>query len=1284
MKRLSSLSSARRGFALVVVLSVLAIVTVLTIAFLGSTMTEVATSRTQANTGRVQLLADSVPQIVISRISDATTGLVDPSTPASGRLAWASQPGMIRTYREDGTPATYHRLYSGDEPTIAGASFIQDAEVPPPNWDKQRGVFADLNSPVVRVDSVTGARSIQFPVVDPRARTTDDATSVAGFSYANAINGVVQPAAAAADSQRLPMPVRWMYVLADGTFAHPIEGVTGTVAFSGGAPTEANPIVGRIAFWTDDETSKVNINTASEGIYYDIPRYTGAPDFVLSMYSPALGEYYRYPGHPATTCLSAVLRPWLPSPNELAISYDTSYAPPGLAISPRLSPSVATELQTRLDAYLGLSPRSRFGGSKGGTVLTAAAPNGTVPSVAPKSERLYSSVDELLYGAAMPGTERAASHAALDKAALEKARFFLTANNRAPEVNLFGLPRVTVWPIHRNTAATHRTTQDTLIAFCSTLGSMTSAATQFPFYFQRGNPKSATDDYTGIARNGLLYSYLQSVTGMTIPGFGKSLLTKYGPAERDQILTEIFDYIRAVNLNDPNLPAAGRYTDDYATSGGTYGNPSSSPYRSPGIVVPIKIANTKGAGRWPVIDQAFLVFYTPAFPVAGATPELTETRVRAALMFNFFYPSQGFMVCFTNAQLEVTSAGDFRCEPVSNANPALSASLASPTGEFSFFNDGTTVTQWANANERGNGAGSPRNFGGNHGFASLLSHQISNADPRKKFTLVSRNIPVIRGDPTKAKWNFRGGTFRVNLRADPYPASGLGEVIQSYEFEFPDSLNNPIPTAGAIHNPTSNKYTPAAADIENGGKGQAGGIYMISRKADPVTQNGQDGGDVVRSIQLADKPGTGGYIGGDIRRLCYVTTVPKEWYSKHKNYDLGGYKAHSLRDGVGANLSDALNAGAVVPGMSFAGGANYNPYVRNEINGVYASRTGVTSDAPGDWNNSFGNGPDGPYTNRPDEGTAAAPGAGSEPYYEWNGVPQNKNLTSPNRQFPSAGMFGSLSTGTTQGFSWQTLLFRPDHTGKHPGRAGVAVDGTPSASAAADYMWLDLFHMPVVEPYAIGEPFSTAGKVNLNTQIMPFTYITRNTGIWAVLMSERVLGIPSTTPSQSKFYTNKLTNPDWRFPVNIPETLKGLQARFAAGDIFRSAAEICSLDIIPKDPADANAKYGTMGAYWNNRKLSGDNVRERPYTTIYPRITTKSNTYTVHYIVQALKKSRGTVEDVWVEDRDQIAGEYRGSAMIERYVDPSDPRVPDFATATDKTIESFYRWRITTTKRFAP
>ena len=72
---------------------------------------------------------------------------------------------------------------------------------------------------------------------------------------------------------------------------------------------EGEPHCGRVAFWTDDETCKVNVNTASEGVYWDMPRASTKEDLAMEIYQPKAGEYQRFPGHPATVCLSSVLFP---------------------------------------------------------------------------------------------------------------------------------------------------------------------------------------------------------------------------------------------------------------------------------------------------------------------------------------------------------------------------------------------------------------------------------------------------------------------------------------------------------------------------------------------------------------------------------------------------------------------------------------------------------------------------------------------------------------------------------------------------------------------------------------------------------------------------------------------------------------------------------------------------------------------------------------------------------------------------------------------------------------
>ncbi len=81
----------------------------------------------------------------------------------------------------------------------------------------------------------------------------------------------------------------------------------------------------------------------------------------------------------------------------------------------------------------------------------------------------------------------------------------------------------------------------------------------------------------------------------------------------------------------------------------------------------------------------------------------------------------------------------------------------------------------------------------------------------------------------------------------------------------------------------------------------------------------------------------------------------------------------------------------------------------------------------------------------------------------------------------------------------------------------------------------------------------------------------------------------------------------------------------------------------------------------------GDNVRERPYADIYPRLTTKSNTFTVHYTVQALKNPPANAPDKWTEGKDRFLGELRGSVTLERFLDPANTNIPDYATNTSNT-----------------
>jgi hypothetical protein len=170
----------------------------------------------------------------------------------------------------------------------------------------------------------------------------------------------------------------------------------------------------------------------------------------------------------------------------------------------------------------------------------------------------------------------------------------------------------------------------------------------------------------------------------------------------------------------------------------------------------------------------------------------------------------------------------------------------------------------------------------------------------------------------------------------------------------------------------------------------------------------------------------------------------------------------------------------------------------------------------------------------------------------------------------------------------------------------------------------------------------------------------------------------------------------------ITGTLKGFEQRFnQERDLFRSATEISELFLVPKKrtrggfypaapipnyPGEAEPTYDNVAAWWTNYRGTGDNSREMPYRDLHARLTTKSNTFTIHYRVQLLKKARSTGAMVWDETRDATLSEYRGSTTLERYVDPNTAAVPDYASGNDslKPLDDFYQFRIIKKRQFAP
>ncbi len=1293
-----------------IVLSLVVLLSALIISFFSSVQNESKSAATYKGSVSVKQLVSTANSMAMGQIADATHSFKDPAAkaPAAGdRLLWASQPGMIRTWDATGKAWKLFKLYSAQNMVVSLPSkYSVKTELVnevPNDWVAQPVLFVDLNQPVVVPDDAGGIiragdpqkYRASYPILDPLAMVKSgiingvdgfSITDVPGYRQTGAVvvTELTDPTASAPPgktSNPAPMPVRWIYVLQDGTLTVP-TGIRdgGTTAIWDGAdpaqsPSRTNPVVGRIAFWTDDETCKLNVNAASEPTPWDTPRGVTIQDLNYGKFQPVrnanqatVAEFQRYPGHPFSTALSPVFFP-------------------GVVLTP-----------TQKEQIYQLIPRVANGGTMSATVA-----GGTL---APDQDRLFANVDEFLFRPNVSPTTRP-ENTVIDSKRLRRARFFLTANSRSPELNVYGEPRVSLWPVWVN--ANSRTAFDKLASFCASTGSV-STGTVKPYYFQRNDPNSPHADYDNILRNQQLYKYLQRLTADPVPGYGGTFTAKWG-ADRDQVLTEIFDYIRCVNIHDTE---AGATT--YTTAGSTAGS---------GQVAPIIIGSTKGFGRFHSIEQFGFHFICTQQEDKGALAPgvklgTNERMVEAAFLLEPFSPSLGWFWLRENMFFDVTFQGAFTLDGqdlrMRSGGRALTDRIASG---------------WHNNGRERGGTGGLR--GPVQAFGSGGYQYVSTANPRVKV-----------GGVGKTSMQFSGGTVQVKVYAGS-SANGAN-LVQTFNVSFPpavlplpDLVVSPDPTKsteayrGTVATDDPYWWTFANRYSTAGDTPHAPGLEYANparRWADePEGKAGfKKGGlfrrqDVVRSV-VPDS--------GDMRLIAAKTTVGSNDFVPVVSGDLWNSQyrfEHIFSNSSGTHFHFGFcnepGTGTVTsnPMDIPPGGADSQLVPSSQITYHYSRMPQVRPGAGKLFNawNDFDNGsaqwPDGAYINKPDEGNQYATngvGGNAYAYFAWDFQEPSEAYFSPNRLVPSAGMLGSLPTGVMRNRPWETLLFRPelrkDSKGNlHPG-------GDPKAGPK-DHLIMDLFWMPFCEPYAISEPFSTAGKVNLNYEIAPFSYITRATALYGAFKSEEPLLIPNEISKVIKLWDHETndngimpdnsldTDPDviqkWgklsrgqapydklRKPIDMVETLKQAQERFNDGDIFRSATEVCELHLVRAGETLTDYRKTSTPLFMDNYLMTGDNTRERPYTNLYAKLTTRSNTYTVHSRVQVLRAGGATDDDwkVFKEDPEHIISENRGSSIVERYIDPADPNMPDFATAQDANLcaDDAYRFRVLLTKKFIP
>ena len=272
----------RRGVALILVIAFIVLISALVIGFFSRVTTELSSARSYAEGVNVRQLADSAVAVVMGQIRNATT---------VKNGAWASQPGMIRVYRTAGGQAgsaayAFYKLYSSHDLIVSTSetSKFDPTATNPSNsalpvetplgtggWQQQAAYFTDINAPVDVPDpaknATPGATVKRYPVFDPTVAIIYDPNSrPARPNWANnKVEGAeIELLASDRKTNDAPMPVRWMYVLKDGTLTAPTQltkPATGTQGLSGLDTESKTPPISDHGRRPDDDNRAPNVTS---------------------------------------------------------------------------------------------------------------------------------------------------------------------------------------------------------------------------------------------------------------------------------------------------------------------------------------------------------------------------------------------------------------------------------------------------------------------------------------------------------------------------------------------------------------------------------------------------------------------------------------------------------------------------------------------------------------------------------------------------------------------------------------------------------------------------------------------------------------------------------------------------------------------------------------------------------------------------------------------------------------------------------------------------------------
>lgn len=1511
------LSSRQRGVAIITVLAVIVLMSVLVLSFFEMSKSEAVSAKNNAEILRSYSLRDTAINLAIAQIREATA----PTTAnVNANALWTSQPGMIRTFDKAGNNGPIFKLYSAKQ-MVADGNASEDSmlqEDLSQNWNKsgsatrpnvENPVWVDINKPIFKTNNSVGSGASDttisnlgtalYPIVDPAAykkgRAPDDpvAPTAEGFFYED----VNKRLGASVDSEKssLPMPVRWLYTLQDGTVGYlndNNEFVAPATGGTGGTPSTDNPIVGRIAFWADDESCKININTASEGVFWDTPRCDTPEERFYANCQPAANEFQRYPGHPAGVCLSSVLFPnkrYYPKGDTTQSASGDYECEGGIAnqVNKKMGRLKPSELRFIWDLAPFISDRTASGATKtAGTVggLGAGDASGKIRravlsdatdkidsldtgAVNNPEDHIYTSSDEMIFRGKKKSltdvnrytwSETAAASSKTPspyapplteeqfQTRVSRNSFMLTTRSTSPEVSVFGHPRICLWPLDKDVPAIAGTTTGALggkyTAFDSIIGLTTQLSPTNSYSVLRGDAGSRHYELRGQGggQNLALWDYLRLATSTAVGKFpgvpGKAtFLSKYKAnagntiySDRDNIMLGIIDYIRNTNLADPLLDPGQRY----GTAGG---GPNVFPGQITGFCgcpgssgghvttwCAVTQPDPKGSGRtFAPIRMHWVVQKVGEVDNSGAWQgTLTANEYQAAakdsagqlvknvsvyemgIVVEGSCPSQGFAGIVPNATVFL-GGGDPSGAQTSTAQQCPSLYLNeyyadAPTKLLS-TNRKLTVERLSSSDSTKLWPKAVPNWGGVQGMRAY-----SSPDPVSTSNLIRFKPFAIRGQPTVLEFisdpakpneytDWNKYLWRI-MAFDARTSTDVNNLVQAFYFHFgkPYSLVKfPLSTTAASKTLAQQVAAMYAGGFNPTSFENASVHSMFIPHADYRTlnsrrvigaANGYDG------YSLTDG-GLSGYSGK------WNSFIPTKDFGKPQKYAFDAYDpvqgAFSGTSGVRVKSNH--------PSAPITGGQYELP-----INAVFdfplpyeewfphldplqrKARGSMDPAITGDFDNGVAAGPDGSYAGRADEGdlrtfftqSGDAQNTARIPYFGTIGTPDlgdptpnmkaastastgiNATASTPNRIVRSPVQLGSISSGALTNTYWQSLLFRPDAFGGNPAAPNSTTNnewdnrhfgGALNTDNPRDHLLLDLFWMPVVQPYALSDTFSTKGKINMNYKIMPFEYIHRSTALHALLKAERILAIPTAAASVYKTKDAAYAGTDnvtgtpepksvWRKFIDAEATLWQFDRKFSGSKefapvggqpprVFRTASEICELWMIPESinhtgaprlKADDNP-FQLMRNFWMGinksndeartwggtspdskktaikdiplgHRLTGDNTKESTYANLYPRLTTRSNVFKIHFTVQTLQKARSTPVNKFDPDLDLVTSESRGSAIVERALDMTNPNLQkinylkDPSTFSDmkKRLDYFYSYRITEIKQFSP